>query len=156
MYWEISLMVQWLRHHASNAGSVSDWGNRSYLPQLKIPHATVKTWCSQINKNILKLKKNSNIIKNNNCVLSNLYMPARYWEISEDLYLEVKRSNSILRNSVFLYSLLNRPQHFWRYLTKNWKKYQVDRKNCFFHGRLWGKSTIKISGKSYTITFRGI
>ena len=136
--------------------------------------------------------------------MSNLYMPARYWEISEDLYLDVRRSNSILRNSAFLYSLLNRPQHFCRYLTKmkkemathssilawripwteepgglqstgsqrvghdwvnlltylltypNIEKNQVNRKNCFFHGSLWGKSTIKISGKSHTITFREI
>ena len=40
-----SLMVQWLRLHASNAGgagSIPDQGTRSHMPQLKIPHASTK------------------------------------------------------------------------------------------------------------------
>ena len=48
----ISLVVQWLRLHASNAGrvgSVCRWGSGSYMLQLRvcmlklgIPHATMK------------------------------------------------------------------------------------------------------------------
>ena len=42
-----SLVVQWLRLCAPNAGglgSIPGWGTRSHM-QLKIPHATSKTWC---------------------------------------------------------------------------------------------------------------
>ena len=42
-----SLMVQWLRLCAPNAdglGSIPGWGTRSHM-QLKILHATSKTWC---------------------------------------------------------------------------------------------------------------
>ncbi|TEA41399.1 hypothetical protein DBR06_SOUSAS7910076, partial [Sousa chinensis] len=44
-----SLVVQWLRLHAPNAGGpglIPDWGTRSHMPQLKIPHAATKTQCS--------------------------------------------------------------------------------------------------------------
>ena len=39
----ISLVAQWLRIHAANAGglgSIPDQGTRSYVPQLRNPHAT--------------------------------------------------------------------------------------------------------------------
>ena len=62
-----SLVVQWLRLHAPNAkglGLIPHQGTRShrlqlivFLPQLKIPHVAIKTWCSQINKNKPKKKK---------------------------------------------------------------------------------------------------
>ena len=45
-------MVQWLRLHAPNAGGLSSnlgQGARSSMPQLKIPRAATKTWCSCIN-----------------------------------------------------------------------------------------------------------
>ena len=48
-----SLVVQWLRLHASNAGGpglIPGQGTRSHMLQLKIPHAATKTWHSQINK----------------------------------------------------------------------------------------------------------
>ena len=52
-------MVQWLRL-APNAGS-PDQGTRSHMlqlrvcmPQLKIPHATMKTQCNEINKYFLE------------------------------------------------------------------------------------------------------
>ena len=55
-----SLVVQWLRLHAPNAGglgSIPGQGTRSYMPQLrvrmpqlKILHATTKTQHSPINK----------------------------------------------------------------------------------------------------------
>ena len=65
--WGTSLVVQWLRLHDPNAGglgSIPGQGTRSRvlqlrrcMPQLKIPRvttkipcATTKTWCSQINK----------------------------------------------------------------------------------------------------------
>ena len=58
--WGTSLVIQWLRLHTPNAGgpgSILGQGTRSHMPQLrvrilqlKIPHASVKTWCSQINK----------------------------------------------------------------------------------------------------------
>ena len=47
------LVVQWLRRHATNTGgpgSIPGQGTRSCMAQLKIPCATTKTWCSQINK----------------------------------------------------------------------------------------------------------
>ena len=50
----ISLVVQWLRLCALNAGalgSIPDWGTRYHMSQLNFPSATTKTWCSQINKN---------------------------------------------------------------------------------------------------------
>ena len=50
-----SLMVSWLRLCAPNAGglgSISGQGTRSHTPQLKIQHATTKTWHSQINQSI--------------------------------------------------------------------------------------------------------
>ena len=54
----ISLVVQWLRLCAPNAGgpgSIPGQGTRSHVLQLKIPHSATKTWSSQIN--ILKRKK---------------------------------------------------------------------------------------------------
>ena len=48
-----SLVVQWLRLGASNVGgpgSIPGQRTRSHMPQLKIPHATTKTYNSQINK----------------------------------------------------------------------------------------------------------
>ena len=55
-----SLVVQWLRLHAPNAGSPGlspGLGTRFHMPQLrvhtlqlKILHAATKAWCSQINK----------------------------------------------------------------------------------------------------------
>ena len=48
-----SLVVQWLRLHVPNAGalgSIPGQGTRSHMPQLMIPHAATKTWCSQINE----------------------------------------------------------------------------------------------------------
>ena len=45
-------VVQWLRLHTPNAGGlglIPVQGTRSHKPQLKIPHAVTKTWCSQIN-----------------------------------------------------------------------------------------------------------
>ena len=54
-----SLVVQWLRLCAPNAGgpgSIPGQGTRAHMPQLrdcmphvKVPHATTKTQCSQIN-----------------------------------------------------------------------------------------------------------
>ena len=44
-------VVQWLRLHSPNAGgpgSIPGQGTRSHMPQLKIPHAATKTWCSHI------------------------------------------------------------------------------------------------------------
>ena len=55
----ISLVVQWLTRHTLNAegwSSIPSQGSRSRMPQLIFPHATTKTWCSQINK-ILKTEK---------------------------------------------------------------------------------------------------
>ena len=49
-----SLVVQWLRLHAPNAGSLGSipgWGTRSHMPQLKILHEATNTQHSQINKN---------------------------------------------------------------------------------------------------------
>ena len=49
----ISLVVQWLRLCAPKARRlvlIPGQGTTSYMLQLKIPHATTKTWCSQINK----------------------------------------------------------------------------------------------------------
>ena len=40
-----SLLVQWLKLHAPNAGGsglIPSQGTRSHMPQLKIPHATTK------------------------------------------------------------------------------------------------------------------
>ena len=50
-----SLVVQWLRLYAPSArdpGSIPGQGTRSHMPQLKIPRAATKTWCSEINKEI--------------------------------------------------------------------------------------------------------
>ena len=47
-----SLVVQWLRLCAPNAGVldlISGQGSGSHTPQLKIPHAAAKIWHSQIN-----------------------------------------------------------------------------------------------------------
>ena len=47
-----SLLVQWLRLHAPNAGgsgSIPAQGTRYHMLQSKIPHAATKTWHSQIN-----------------------------------------------------------------------------------------------------------
>ena len=59
-----SLVVQWLRHHASKAeglGSIPVQGT-SHMLQLrsKIPSAATKTWCSQINKQILYKRREQN------------------------------------------------------------------------------------------------
>ena len=50
-----SLVVQWLRLCAPNAGSIPGQVTRAdmpqlgvYMPQVKIPHATAKTQCSHI------------------------------------------------------------------------------------------------------------
>ena len=46
-----SLVVQWLRQHAPNAGGpgvIPGQRTRSHMPQLKIPCAATKTWHSQI------------------------------------------------------------------------------------------------------------
>ena len=61
-----SLVVQWLRLCAPNAGglgSIPGQGTRSHMPQLrarmpqlKTPHAATKTRRSQINKYLKKLK----------------------------------------------------------------------------------------------------
>ena len=51
-------MVQWLRLHAANAGnpcSISVQRTRFHMLQLRVPHATAKTWPSQINKYIFGL-----------------------------------------------------------------------------------------------------
>ena len=45
------LVIQWLRLYPPNAqdlGSVPGQGTRSRMPQLKISHAAIKTWPSQI------------------------------------------------------------------------------------------------------------
>ena len=52
-----SLVVQWLRLHTHNAGSLGSspgQGTRSHMPQLNIPHAATKIWGSQINKYIFR------------------------------------------------------------------------------------------------------
>ena len=57
----ISLVVQWLRFCAPNAGgpgSIPRQGTRSHVLQLKIPHSATKTWSSQIN---IFEKKNCNL-----------------------------------------------------------------------------------------------
>ena len=49
-----SLVVQWLRLRAPNAGGlglIPDQRTRSHMQQLKIPCAAIKTQSSQINKN---------------------------------------------------------------------------------------------------------
>ena len=63
-------VAQWLRLYAPNAGglgSIPSQGTRSYMPQVRIPHATTKmeisvfhkkTQHSQINKDRKKNKKN--------------------------------------------------------------------------------------------------
>ena len=46
-------MVQWLRLHTPNVegqGSIPGQGTRSYMPQLKILHASTKMQHSQTNK----------------------------------------------------------------------------------------------------------
>ena len=46
-----SLVVQWLTFQAPSAGSpdfIPGQGTKPHMPQLKIPHATTKTQCSQI------------------------------------------------------------------------------------------------------------
>ena len=56
-------VVQGLRLHAPNAGGpglTPGQGTRSHMPPLKIPHATTKTLCSQIN---LKNKKKGGLEK---------------------------------------------------------------------------------------------
>ena len=53
-------MVQWLRLQVPKAGgfnSIPGWETRFHILQLKIPHAPVKTWGSQINKYFLKKKE---------------------------------------------------------------------------------------------------
>ena len=48
----VSLAVQWLTLCAANTGGLSfipGQETRSHMLQLKIPSATTKTWCSQIN-----------------------------------------------------------------------------------------------------------
>ena len=48
-----SLVVQWLRFHAPNAGgpsSIPGQGTSSHMPQLKILCSTTKIQCSQINR----------------------------------------------------------------------------------------------------------
>ena len=55
-----SVIVQWLRLHAPNAGApglIPGQGTRSCMLQLKNLCATIKTWCSQINKQFKKKKK---------------------------------------------------------------------------------------------------
>ena len=50
-------MVQWLRLSTPGArglGSIPSQGTRSYMLQLKILYASMKTWHSQINKYFLK------------------------------------------------------------------------------------------------------
>ena len=49
----VSLVLQWLTLCAAKAGGLSltpGQETRSHMLQLKIPPATNKTWCSQINK----------------------------------------------------------------------------------------------------------
>ena len=51
-YGGTSLVVQWLRLCAPNAGGpglIPGQGTKYCMPQLKIPRATTKTRCSQIN-----------------------------------------------------------------------------------------------------------
>ena len=73
-------MVQWLRLQAPNAegqGSIPGWGTRSHMPQLrvrvlqlKIPHATTKTRCSQINKYIFLI----NEMRQLKCLTETIYI----------------------------------------------------------------------------------
>ena len=62
-----SVVVQWLRLHAPNAGvlgSVLGWGTQSHMLQLRILQAAMKTPCSQINKrNLLKDRKKLALMK---------------------------------------------------------------------------------------------
>ena len=47
------LVVQWLRlgaPHAGGPGVIPGQGTRSHIPQLKIPRAATKAWCSQIKR----------------------------------------------------------------------------------------------------------
>ena len=47
------LVVQWLRlgtPHAGGPGAIPGQGTRPYMPQLKIPRAATKAWCSQIKR----------------------------------------------------------------------------------------------------------
>ena len=56
----ISLIVQWLRHYAPNAGGlglIPGQGTRSHVQQLKILHAATETCRRQINKNKYIFKK---------------------------------------------------------------------------------------------------
>ena len=52
-----SLVVEWLRLCAPNSGglgSIPGQGTTSHTLQLKIQHATTKTWHSQINQSVNK------------------------------------------------------------------------------------------------------
>ena len=70
-----SLVVQWLRLCAPNAGgpgSTPDLGTRSHMlqlririPQLRILHVSMKTWCSQIN--IKNIKSSQEVKQDMNC-----------------------------------------------------------------------------------------
>ena len=42
---------------SGSLGSISGRGTRFHIPQLKIPHATTTTWCSQIKNKIKKFLK---------------------------------------------------------------------------------------------------
>ena len=56
-----SVVLQWLRLHAPNAGgpgSIPHRGTRSHMLQLKIPRAATKPQCSQIDKYFSKKREN--------------------------------------------------------------------------------------------------
>lgn len=76
---------------------------------------------------------------------------------SEHLCLEVWRFDSIAHNSALFCLLLNMPQNGQSSLTQNIKM-QVGKKNWNFHGNLQfnSKRTIKVNGKSHTITLREV
>ena len=38
-----SLVVQWLKLHSANGGGPGQ-GTRTHIPQLRVPHASAKTW----------------------------------------------------------------------------------------------------------------
>ena len=90
-----SLVVQWLRFHAPNAGdpgSIPGQGNRSHMLQLKILHATTKTCHNQINKYVLKRKKNdgrNKIVRNGILVL---YCSLKEYTFIIPWFLKLKNS----------------------------------------------------------------
>ena len=102
-------MVQWLRLHAPNAGalgSILGQGTRSHMPQvtvympwLKIPCATTKSQCSQINKNIF------------------FNVPTRIQEPSQPLFSPCLSGPGEKHQAATGSDMQNHPEHYSPFLT---------------------------------------